>query len=175
MPKSNGRKRTGRARLKDAPEILEKSSSAADEDVALTICTETKHALGVLPIAPTDKGLRAVFVSEDVPASEGRRVGAKGYYLIDVRVLPRRTEDEHRTAIEGWLQGMAEGTIPYSEERLEVLDREIKVHGLVINKSQRLTLGVSADKQTVEDLLAAFSTKRAMRKITLGGGAKGET
>ena len=128
------------------------------EDLVLSEAeSATLKVLGSLPTAPIKN--RAVYVAMDVVGKPRRYLRDRWYKVVDVRNLPRRTPDEHRAAIEGWLQGMVEGTIPYCKETIDAMDREIKVHGLVVSKSQSMRLEGTVEQQSVDELLRSFAGK----------------
>jgi hypothetical protein len=83
----------------------------------------------------------------------------RGYIPVDVRAMPRGTPQEHAEAIEAWLQGMSEGTIPPDMERRRTLELEAKAHGLLLNRSTQVKVEAKLDGATLEDLLQVGRTR----------------
>jgi len=91
----------------------------------------------------------------------------RGYDICDVRTLPRADTADHAAAIEAWLQGMVEGTIPPDAEKRRTLELESKVHGLLINRSVRLEAKAKLDGNDLEKVLDALaSNNRTLKPVT---------
>lgn len=110
------------------------------------------------------KGGRTLFVAgaRDIDTTTLR---AKGYDVVDVLQLPRTNDGEHHYAIEAWLQGMSEGSIPMDREKRLSLELEARARGLLVNRSMKVDVAVKVSEKSLEELL---SGPRAGR-FTLNG------
>ena len=109
---------------------------------------------------PINKGPRRKLFVVGVTEDDRALLVARNYEPVDVLGMPRATEEQHQEAIEAWLQGMAEGSIPLDEERRKTLMDEAKVRGLLVTKSIR-TVKHTAD-ESIEAMLN-FSGSRHMK------------
>lgn len=110
---------------------------------------------------------REIFVAG---LSNGERtvLEKKGYEVVDVIQLPRTNDQEHQRAIEGWLQGMSEGTIPMDRERRLSLELEARARGQLVQRSMKVDVSLKVGAKTMEDLLKSrdsrFTLNRADEK-----------
>lgn len=102
-----------------------------------------------------------------LPEGVAEGLAEKGYETIDVRSLPRESHKEHMVAIEAWLRGMNEGTIPSDEERRKGLELEAKIHGMLVNRSVKVEAKTEIDQETLEVLLDFGPNKHVLQNTTI--------
>lgn len=112
-----------------------------------------------------DDDPRRLYVANSTKAERQELIN-KRYIPVDVTCLPRTTDDEHRLALEGWLQGMVEGSIPNDPERRKTIELELRERGLLVNRTMKLEARIS-DQETIEKLLqfgeSRYTLNRASR------------
>lgn len=110
---------------------------------------------------------REIFVAG---LSRGERtvLEKKGYVVVDVIQLARTNDQEHQRAIEGWLQGMSEGTIPMDRERRLSLELEARARGQLVQRSMKVDVSLKVGAKTMEELMKSrdsrFTLNRADEK-----------
>ena len=106
------------------------------------------------------KKKRPLYVMD--PSEPPERYRSDRHTLVDVTMLPVETPDENKTAIQAWLHGMAEGTIPASQERRKTLELSARLDGLIVTKSTSVEVKAKMDKQTIEDILSLTPSRHTL-------------
>jgi hypothetical protein len=88
----------------------------------------------------------------------------KGYQLVDVRTMDPETNPQ--AYIDGWLQGMAEGTIEKNSERRRTLELMAKTNGLLIRREIRLDAKAEITGRSLELILDRFGSKKTLKPVT---------
>ncbi len=88
----------------------------------------------------------------------------KGYTLTDVRTM--QIENDPQAYIDGWLQGMAEGTIERNPERRRTLELMAKTNGLLIRRELKLEAKADLTGRNLEMVLERFGTKKTLKPVT---------
>lgn len=91
----------------------------------------------------------------------------KGYRVIDVCSLPRTNDSEHQYAIEAWLQGMSEGSIPMDKERRLSLELEARARGLLVHRTMKVDVSIKANQKTIEELLKPRSARLTLNRASV--------
>ena len=91
---------------------------------------------------------------------------SKRYNVVDVLALSRSNNNEHQYAIEGWLQGMSEGSIPMDKERRLALELEARARGLLVHRSMKIDVQVKANPRSLEELLANRDSRFTLNNAT---------
>lgn len=107
---------------------------------------------------------KILYVAQMSPQTEALK--AKGYDVVDVRLLPRGKELDDQRAVLAWLQGMTEGTIAPDEERRKTLELEGKAAGLFVSRSMRLEGKVDLTADTVDELLGFGPSRYTLGQMT---------
>ena len=82
------------------------------------------------PVVPkAARPRRLVFRS--VSEGETAKLAEKGYEVVELLTLPRRTPVESREYISALLQGVSDGTIMISKQEYEAVELEAKILGML--------------------------------------------
>ena len=108
---------------------------------------------------------RALFVA-GISVRDRTVLETKRYNVVDVLSLPRSNNNEHQYAVEGWLQGMSEGSIPRDKEKRLSLELEARARGLLVHRSMKIDVQVKAGPKTLEDLLASRDTRFTLNRAS---------
>lgn len=122
--------------------------------------------LQAFPIVPPDARPRALYFSRELMAIDTAGLQARGYEVVNVLALPRRTDPEHRVYLLAKAQGIEEGTIPAGEEDRFRLQLEMQAYGLMNNKSTRINLNVSVDAHDIKKMLDWGKDRHTLRDNT---------
>lgn len=109
---------------------------------------------------------RTLYCTGDIGEEALKLLNEKGYTLVDPRTMSRDGVDQIHNCINAWLQGMSEGTIPYSPERRRALELELRSHGLLVNRSIKLEGSMTIENADLEQLLTLGSRHIAVKPIT---------
>lgn len=111
------------------------------------------------PEVPVESRPRKLFVNELVDKSVSVILSARGWQVVDVRILPGDNDVERSEAVQATLSGARTGSIILSSQQLRGVEIAARACGLVGNKE---TVAPEAIEDTtsadVMDLLSSFST-----------------
>lgn len=116
------------------------------------------------PALENDEEQRVIYVANSTK-KERQELIDKRYIPVDVTRLSRTNDEEHRIALEGWLQGMVEGSISNDPERRKTIELELRERGLLVNRTMKLEARVS-DQATLEKLLSFGETRYTLNRAS---------
>lgn len=102
-------------------------------------------------MVPADRRPLNCYVSESLPETESLRVAESGWKLVDVRLMPNKTDEDRRACVKAWLEGIRSGTIEVEIKRLKFIELEAKVLGMIGGKAPTSDL---PDRTDFNELLA---------------------
>lgn len=70
---------------------------------------------------------------------------SQGWTVVDVRLMPNKTDDDRRECVKAWLEGMRVGTIEVDIKRLKAIELEAKILGMVGQKPRESDSGMTDD------------------------------
>lgn len=112
------------------------------------------------PPAPEDERPKALYVSELLPDVVGEWLAGQGWLVLDVRLLPNRSDGDRAEAVKAYLEGVRVGSIEPGKDRLRYLELEAKICGLLSNKSRADDSMPTVTEETLEKVLD-FNSVRA--------------
>ena len=115
------------------------------------------------PAAPLDSRPKSLFVNSGVPDDVVSILDAKGWRVVDVRLLPNQSDGDRAEALKCNLEGIRQGTILAEKDRLRWLELEAKVYGLLTGKDKIKDLKPKIDGDVLDDLLN-FKPKKKSRR-----------
>jgi hypothetical protein len=105
------------------------------------------------PEVPANQRPKSLYVNYLVSPEDQAALGAKGWMLIDVRLLPNTTLTERQTCVLAWFEGLRLGTIEMGKGRiLDVLEIEAKTCGLT-NLKQAPEKPKDLEQETIDSIL----------------------
>jgi hypothetical protein len=104
-----------------------------------------------LPVVPHDR--RPAFVYHDGKLDVHDAVD-KGWTPVDVRLMPKRTDQEKCDVVKAWLEGMRFGTVDVDTKRLRAIELEARVLGMIRGHASEVK---DLDDDAVNALLARGS------------------
>ena len=87
-----------------------------------------------LPVVPEDARPRMLYLNDDPGAHLAKTLTRQGYQLVDVRILPNRTDHDRAELVKAYLDGVRMGTLEADAELLSYLRLESQIYGLVGSK-----------------------------------------
>jgi hypothetical protein len=80
-------------------------------------------------------------------------LAGRGYNPIELMTLPRETVDDHRQYLLARCQGMAEGTIMFSDDDRKVLELEMRTYGMLNPTSTSMSIQVKCNAEDINSMM----------------------
>jgi hypothetical protein len=92
--------------------------------------------IGDWPEVPQELRPKPLYVREQLASNEKEVLEKRGWNLIDVRILPARTDGERAEAVKATLEGIRQGSITNITDAsiVRFLELETKIYGMTNNK-----------------------------------------
>ena len=112
------------------------------------------------PPAPEEERPKALYVNEGLPkvVTDWLR-SDRGWKVVDVRVMPNRSDGDRAESVKAYLEGVRCGSIEASKDLLRYIELEARICGLLSNK-QRADDMVPTVKEATLDKMLDFGKKR---------------
>ena len=112
------------------------------------------------PIAPEDERPKALYVCENLPeVVTDWLTDTRGWRIVDVRVLPNKSDADRAEGVKAYLEGVRVGSIEPGKEQLRYLELEARICGLLSNRSRADDM-TPVVKETTLDKMLDFGKKR---------------
>jgi hypothetical protein len=124
-----------------------------------------------LPVVPEDQRPRRLYVAQTLSSDAQLGAKARGWEVIDVRVLPSFSMEERRTAVLAYLEGSRCGSLALARSQLDALELEAKACGILGTKGLDEKPKEEIDE---EDLLALLpqNSSRVKTRLPIKKGVK---
>jgi hypothetical protein len=115
--------------------------------------------ISTLPVVPKELRPRRVYVAEEVSSDVKDGVEARGWSIVDVRVLPSSNMVERREAVLAYLEGARCGSLELAPRQIAALELEAKACGILGTKG----LDEKPKEEVPEEELLALLPKVSTR------------
>lgn len=105
------------------------------------------------PNVPKAQRPKPLYVDNNVPAEDVKAFKELGWEVIDVRLMPNRSE-----AVRATLEGIRTGTVAYTKELLGFLQLEARIEKLLLNRDADEAEEASVFEDGDFDAILSFGT-----------------
>lgn len=82
------------------------------------------------PDVPAEMRPKKLFVDMSIEPQELAEFGTKGWFIVDVRLLPNLTDADRAESVKATLEGVRVGSIKCDPRKLKYFELEARVYGL---------------------------------------------
>jgi hypothetical protein len=113
------------------------------------------------PSAPEEERPKALYVNEGLPevVTDWLRE-ERGWKVVDVRVMPNRSDGDRAESVKAFLEGVRCGSIEASKDLLRYIELEARICGLLSNKQRADDMVPKVEGDTLEQILDFGKGKR---------------
>ena len=104
------------------------------------------------PSVPQAKRQKKLFLASTLTEAQAATLTAKGWDLVDIRLLPAETDEERGAGLKACLEGIRLGSIVATDGVAKYIELEAKIYGLLSQKEQVTTKQL--DAATLQELLS---------------------
>lgn len=119
--------------------------------------------LARFPEVPLDHRPRELFFDRPLSLLESETLLDRGYAVVQIITLPRRSDAEQTSFLLAKAQGLEEGTLYMSDDAQEALWREMQSYGLFQRRQGRMNLNVNVSGKDLKDLLGWSKSRHTLR------------
>lgn len=105
-----------------------------------------------------------LYVAETVSQADTVALKNRGWTVVDVRVLPSKSDGDRADSVKKWLEGVRVGSIIADKDIIKIVELEARAYGLVGTKPTAVkTLEEAESDEDVIDLLLDFGKVKPKR------------
>lgn len=116
------------------------------------------------PDVPLEQRPQKIYIDYMLPSETTEKLNARGWEIIDVRVLPNATDGDRAEAVKVHLQGVRQRTILPPEGTIRHLELEARIYGLLDSKQRDQRPELTMDTDTF-GVLKSMTSKFSQGKL----------